>query len=173
MEKDTKKVFAKISGKDVNKFTEKSIQTLIKMEWCHRLLAVLVPWKNKIKIMSITSSKRISTSKCDVCNHFSWNFLEFFWNNLGILLEFFWRIFLEDFFDGIFLVEFFGRHFLGGFFWENFFGRIFLGGIFLGGLLRGVQQKVIWIWKELICLSRFWFLSRFWVKERKEENLNL
>jgi hypothetical protein len=30
--KDTKKVFAKISGKDVNKFTEKSIQTLIKME---------------------------------------------------------------------------------------------------------------------------------------------
>jgi len=32
VEKDTKKVFAKISGKDVNKFTEKSIQTLIKME---------------------------------------------------------------------------------------------------------------------------------------------
>ena len=39
---------------------------------------------------------------------------------------------MEDFLDGIFLVEFFGRNFLGGFFgrmflggflWEDFFGR--------------------------------------------------
>jgi hypothetical protein len=45
----------------------------------------------------------------------------------------FW-IFSGDFFLGIFL---------GGFFWEGFFGR--------NSLLT----------LELICLSRFWFLSRF------------
>ena len=33
-------------------------------------------------------------------------------------------------------------------------------------------QKGIWIWKELICLSRFWFLPRFWgVQCKKDKNL--
>ena len=64
------------------------------------------------------------------------NFLEIFWI---LFWEFFGRSFWEDF--------------LGGFFGGDF-GRISLGGI---------QQKVIWIQKVLICLSRFW------VKERKEK----
>ena len=76
-----------------------------------------------------TSSKRISTSKCDICNYY---FLETFWEFFGN----FFGIFLEDFFggfffDGIFLVEFLGRNFLGGFFWEDFF-RGFFGEDFLG-----------------------------------------
>ena len=70
--------------------------------------------------------------------------------------------------------EFFGRNFLGEIFWEDFFGRIFLGGIFLGGLFwEDFFRRIFWeeffvyifkvirIWKELNCLSRFWFLSRF------------
>ena len=86
---------------------------------------------------------------------------EIFWQ------DFYRRNFGRFFFDRIFLVELFGR-----IFWEDIFGRIFMGGIFWedfwGSFLGGIQQKVIWILKELICLSIFWFLSRFWVKERKE-----
>ena len=65
---------------------------------------------------------------------------------------------MEDFFDGMFLVEFFGRHFLGGFFWEDFFGRIFLGGFLGGFFLRGILWEEFFVYVDL---SRFWFLSRF------------
>jgi cytosine/uracil/thiamine/allantoin permease len=58
------------------------------------------------------------------------------------------------------LEGFFGRNFLGGIYCENFFGRIF-GRIVFGGTL---WEEFILMQKELICLSRFWFLSRFWVK---------
>ena len=77
-----------------------------------------------------TSLKRISTSKCDICNHFFFdlggNFFGFLWN------------FLEDFFDKIFLVEFFVRNFFWRIFFDGiflvvFFGRNFLGRNFLGG----------------------------------------
>ena len=81
---------------------------------------------------------------------------------------FFWRIFLEDFFGGIFYRNFFGGIFLEKLFWiKNFGGFLedFLGGFF--GRIFWEEffvyiGKVIWIWKELIYLSRFWFLSRFW-----------
>ena len=33
--------------------------------------------------------------------------------------------------------------------------------------------KVIWIWKEFICLSRFWFLSRFCLKAEGRHYLDL
>ena len=75
--------------------------------------------------------------------------------------------FFEDFF-GIFLdffLDFFGI-FLGfflGFFWK--FWGIF--GDFFGNSLE--------IWKDLICLSRFWFLSRFCLNgegRRKDKNLD-
>ena len=96
-------------------------------------------------LLEKTSSKRISTSKCHVCNCLFWNFL---------------GIFLEDFFGGIF--------------WEKFFGWIFLGGILWRIFLRGILQKVFWIWKELICLSRFWFFVKILSKSRrKEEGQNL
>ena len=61
------------------------------------------------------------------------------------------RIFLRIF------LEFFGN-FLGGFFLEDFFGRIVFGEILCFILMQ----------KKLICLSRFWFLSRFCLKARKE-----
>ena len=68
---------------------------------------------------------------------------------------------------GTFL-DFFGNcwEFFGGIFWEKFFGRIFLGG-FLGGFFwEGYWEDFfgrnsLFI-LELTCLSRFWFLSRFW-----------
>ena len=65
------------------------------------------------------------------------NVLENFWVLLGILLEYFRRIFLERFFWRNFLEEMFWEDiFLWGFFCEDFFVRIFLwwflGGIFLG-----------------------------------------
>ena len=67
--------------------------------------------------------------------------------NLGICLGIHWEFFessLEIFESfGIFL----------GMFWE-FFGNSL-------GILWGNLWKVIWIWKELICLSSFWFLLRF------------
>jgi hypothetical protein len=60
---------------------------------------------------------------------------------------------------GIFFEEYFGRIFLG-----EIFGRKFLVGIFgrnsLGGIIREeffVYIVKVRIWKELICLSRFWF----------------
>ena len=109
-------------------------------------------------------------------------FWEFFW-------RMFWRIFFDgiflvEFFGRNIFGGFFGRIFLGGFLWEDFFlqnfssgifwekcfgrifwedifGRIFMGGIFWEDFFKGIQQKVIWILKELICWSRFWFLSRF------------
>ena len=66
--------------------------------------------------------------------------------------------------------EFFGRIFWEDFFWESF-GRIFFGEIFLGrNFLEGTFWeelfvyivKVIWIWKGLICLSRFCLKAEFW-----------
>jgi hypothetical protein len=45
---------------------------------------------------------------------------------------------------------------LGGFFWEDF-----VGGFFCGGLFFGSSSTKSWILKEMICLSIFWFLSRF------------
>ena len=94
----------------------------------------------------VTSSKRISTSKYDICNHFFEIFWEFFWRIIlrnfsweDFLGEIFWedfyrRIYVRIFFDGIFLVKFFGEifwvDFLGGNLWEEIFGRIFFGGEF-------------------------------------------
>ena len=55
-------------------------------------------------------------------------------------------------------------------FWEDILGRIFLEGFFWEEILVYVV-KVIWIWKAFICLSRFWFLSRYWLNKeggRKE-----
>ena len=66
------------------------------------------------------------------------------------------EFFARNFLRGIFLEEFFERNILGGFFWRNFWGEEFFG--------RNHLFKVIWIWKGLICLSRFWFLSRFCLK---------
>ena len=85
--------------------------------------------------------------------------MEFFFE---IVWEFFGRIFFGGIFFGrIFLEEFFGRNFL-----EGFLGG-FLGGLFflrnsLGGIIR-----LILLSKELICLSRFWFLSKFCLKAEK------
>ena len=70
---------------------------------------------------------------------------------LGIFLE----IFLEDFFGGMFLEECFGRNFFGGFFREDFFGRNSLFAL------------------ELICLSRFWFLSRFCLKAEEGRKISI
>ena len=61
--------------------------------------------------------------------------MEIFWNFFEIYLEFFERIFWEEFFgrkfwEGIFWEDFFVRNFVGEIFWEDFLGRIFLGGIF-------------------------------------------
>ena len=51
------------------------------------------------------------------------------------------------------------RNFLGGFFWEKFFG----GGIcWEEHFGRNYLFKVIWIWKGLICLSRFCLKAEFW-----------
>ena len=83
----------------------------------------------------ITSSKRISTSKCDICNsNFFGNFLE------DLFGGFFWRIFLEEVFIGTFLEEFFGGIFLEKLFWiKNFGGFLedFLGGFFWEDFLGG------------------------------------
>ena len=117
-----------------------------------------------------TSPKGFSASKCDVGNWIfskSWEFLG--GNFLGY---FFLRNFWEEFFERIFLGEifcevYFGRNFLGG-----FFGRNFLGGIFRrNSLSTFLKLFEIRIWKGFFCLSRFWFLSRFWVNgEGRKEN---
>ena len=79
------------------------------------------------------------------------------WNFLG---GFFWENFYRRNIERIFLTEFFGRNVLGG-----YFGKIFLGGFlweeFFGRTFERNSKKIILILKELICLSRFWFLSRF------------
>ena len=74
-----------------------------------------------------TSSKRISTSKCDVCNYFLSNFLGCFLNFFAIFLQFLGN-FSGGFFEGIILVEFF-EIFCEDFVWEDFLGG-FLGGFF-------------------------------------------
>ena len=82
------------------------------------------------------------------CLCFSGFFFGFFGIFFGIFLEFFCNVF------GTFL-DFFWQDILGGFFWDDSFGRIFWGGFLVYFILMQ---------KELICLSKFWFLSRFWVK---------
>ena len=72
----------------------------------------------------------------------------FFRNCCGIFGGIIWRkclreIFLEDFLVRIFLEDFF-EGLLGGFFWEEFL----------------MSSSLFTL--ELTCLSRFWFLSRFW-----------
>ena len=112
-----------------------------------------------------TSTKGISSSKCDVGNWIFSNFLRNCWEIFLIFLEsfgsfseaffrrnflgeMFLRIFCEDFFGRLFWEEFFGKNFLGGFFggffWEDFFGRIFLGGFFWEDFLGGI------LWEELL-----------------------
>ena len=70
--------------------------------------------------------------------------------------EFFERIFGRNCFGGNFQEEIFERIF-SGIFWE-FFGRIFWEELF--------WEELFWrnslFRKELICWSRFWFISRFW-----------
>ena len=78
---------------------------------------------------------------------------------LWISLENFWI-----FFRGIFLVELLWRIFLGGFLLGGFFLEDFLGGFFGRVLVRNSLFTL-----EFTCLSRFWFLSRFCLNERKEE----
>jgi hypothetical protein len=82
-------------------------------------------------------------------------FLEIFWIFLVFFGEFFRRIFLKNFFEGIFWEKCFGRIFLGGFFgrifWEEFFGRNYL----------------VEVNKELMFLSRFW--GNFVSMHRKKE----
>ena len=79
--------------------------------------------------------------------------------------EFFGKNFLEEVLEGIF-----GRFFLGGFFgmifWEDFFWKVFFRMNSLLTLLKLFEYK-----KGLICLSRFWFLSRR-KEERKEGRKN-
>ena len=67
---------------------------------------------------------------------------------------------MEDFFGGL---DSFGRNFFGEIFLVDFFGR---NSLFT--LLK--SYKLFEYGKELICLSRFWFLSRFCLngEERKE-----
>ena len=139
-------------------------------------------WTLWNEIYFITSPKGVSASKCEMgillnlnlkqgikvilylhsffkgfflefLGEFFWNFLDNFFGGM-FMKEFFARNFLR----GIFLEEFFERNILGGFFWRNFWGEEFFG--------RNHLFKVIWIWKGLICLSRFWFLSRFCLKSR-------
>ena len=64
---------------------------------------------------------------------------------IGIFLEFFWNFFWNCF--GFFL------EFLGGIFWEEFFGGTFWEEFFVY-VVKVI--KVLWIWKELIFLLRFW-----------------
>ena len=72
---------------------------------------------------------------------------------------------------------FFWKDFLGGFFWEDFSGgfvrRNFLEDFF-GGLLGGFfweefLRRSSLFTLELTCLSRFWFLSRFWGNDTRKE----
>ena len=56
--------------------------------------------------------------------------------------------------------------FWGNFWWIKceFFVTSWIYWDFFGdslGILCGSCWKVIWIWKEFICLTTFWFLSRF------------
>ena len=101
-----------------------------------------------------------------------WEIVRKFFGFFGIFGGIFWEFygnFLEDFFCR----NAYGGIFLGGFFWEKFFGRIFLRGLILGGIFWEeffvYIVKVIWIWKGLIYLSRFWFLSRFCLNARKKD----
>ena len=84
---------------------------------------------------------------------------------LGIFLEIvlnFWD-FLRKFF------RIFGRNFLGIFekILEDFFGRNVLSEIFARILFGGIYLEESF-WRR-ICLSRFWFLSRFCLKARRKE----
>ena len=84
---------------------------------------------------------------------------------LGIFLEIvlnFWD-FLGKFF------RIFGRNFLGIFekILEDFFGRNVLSEIFARILFGGIYLEESF-WRR-ICLSRFWFLSRFCLKARRKE----
>ena len=102
--------------------------------------------------------KQARSFQCDVGNWIFSKSLEFLRN----CLDFFW-IFRGNFsrnFSGIFQRIFFWRNFFGGIFLEELFWRIFLGGIFWEEFFV-YNFKVIRIWKELNCLSSFWFLSRF------------
>ena len=76
-------------------------------------LGILLYKREKIANVQVicfsTSSKKISISKCDVCNYFFFIFFEFLCNFWGIFLgNFSGGVFSEDFFDGMFLVGFFG-----------------------------------------------------------------
>ena len=126
-----------------------------------------------------TSTKGISSSKCDVGNWIFEKLLGNFLDLFGKFCEFFRSIFweecfgrnvFEDFFGRIFWEEFFGKNFLGGFFW-----RIFLGGFFWEDFLGGFfweeffgRNYLVEINKELMFLSRFWDSSR----SRKDKNLD-
>ena len=81
---------------------------------------------------------------------------------MGIFWEFFWSIFGKDFLcrNGGFFVQ----NLFGEFFWEDFMGGFFLVRIF--------GRKFMFT-LELICLSRFWFLSRFCLNGEEEEYKNL
>ena len=78
--------------------------------------------------------------------------------------------------------QFFWRRFFGGIFWEKCFGSIFwedfLGGFFwkdyLGGFFgEEFSGRNSLCALELTCISRFWFLSRFWGNGRKEVEFSI
>ena len=112
-----------------------------------------------------TSTKGISSSKCDVWNWIFSKFLRNCWEIFWIFLEsfgsfseaFFRRNFLGEMFLRIFLGGYFGRNFLGkifgGDFLEDFFGRIFLGGFFWEDFFG--RNSLGGINKELMYFSRF------------------
>ena len=102
----------------------------LEFRWQFRKHITVIGCQNSArkKVVSITSPKGFSASKCDVGNwicsklgifeKLSGNFLDF----LGFSFGFF-----VDFFGGIF----FGGIFWGGFLWRTFFGRIFLQEFFV------------------------------------------
>ena len=122
-----------------------------------------------------TSPKGFLASKFDVGNGIFSKLYNFFEILFGIFLDFCGECFgtflefLGDFFGNF--LEDFCEDFLREMFWGDFLG----GGIFLGGVVWEeffvYIVKVIWIWKGLISLSRFWVLSRFCLNAqgRKEE----
>ena len=105
----------------------------LEFRWQFRKHITVIGCQNSArkKVVSITSPKGFSASKCDVGNwicsklgifeKLSGNFLDF----LGFFGIFFWifrGFFLEEYFlEEFFGEDFFGGFFLAGFFWQEFF----------------------------------------------------
>ena len=122
------------------------------LSWLWRPIEMLRQTSPKVRYRELDVFKILESFEelFRICFGFFWNFFWIFIGKfVGNFLEFFWRnFFWRNFLGGIFLEEFFGRNFLGRFFERFVFGEEFFGRNSLFTL-------------ELICLSRFWFLSRF------------